>query len=206
MTQSPDRQPGDRPLSASRTRRSLLAAGGGLAAVGLAGCLGGSTAGGELPEPVSLDGEQACDECGMIIQDHPGPTGQIYFESLPADRDGPAWFCSGICAYVYRFNRVAEGATPTITYLTDYSSIEYELSDDADPFISPAIAAETFAPESELFAVVGSGVRGAMGADVIPFSVREDADSFASTHGGSVRPASEIDRNLIDGIKAESSL
>jgi len=142
----------------------------------------------------------------MIIQDHPGPTGQIYFESLHDDRDGPAWFCSGICAYVYRFNRVAEGATPIGTYLTDYSSIDYELSEDADPFISPALAAETFAPESELFVVVGSDVRGAMGADVIPFSVREDAESFAAAHGGSVRAASDIDRDLIDGVKADSSL
>lgn len=205
MTDSSDRPTTDWPPSASSTRRSLLAAGGGLAAVGLAGCLGDS-ADGELPEPVSLDEEQACDECAMIIQDHPGPTGQIYFESLHDDRDGPAWFCSGICAYVYRFNRVAEGATPIGTYLTDYSEIDYEVSDDADPFISPALAAETFAPESELFAVVGSDVRGAMGADVIGFSAREDAESFASTHGGSVRAASDIDRELIDGVKAASTL
>jgi len=204
MTDPPDRQTAGR-SSASPTRRSLLTAGSGLAAVGLAGCLGGATDG-ELPEPVSLDEEQACDECAMIIQDHPGPTGQVYFESLHDDRDGPAWFCSGICAYVYRFNRVAEGATPIGTYLTDYSEIDYELSDDPDPFISPALTAETFAPESELFAVVGSDVRGAMGADVIPFSAREDAESFASAHGGSVRAASDIDRELIDGVKAASTL
>ncbi|ERH08203.1 MAG: putative lipoprotein involved in nitrous oxide reduction [Halonotius sp. J07HN4] len=204
MTDSPDRQTADRP-PASPTRRSLLATGGGLAAAGLAGCLGG-TAGGELPEPVSLNAEQACDECAMIIQDHPGPTGQIYFSSLHDERDGPARFCSGVCAYVYRFNRVAEGATPIGTYLTDYSSIDYELSDDPDPFISPALTAETFAPEAELFAVVGSDVRGAMGADVIPFSARGDAESFASTHGGSVRAASDIDRELIDGVKAASTL
>ena len=204
MTESPDRQTADRP-PASPTRRSLLTASGGLAAAGLAGCLGGA-ADGELPEPVSLNAEQACDECAMIIQDHPGPTGQIYFSSLHDDRDGPAWFCSGVCAYVYRFNRVAEGATPIGTYLTDYSSIDYELSDDPDPFISPALTAETFRPEAELFAVVGSDVRGAMGADVIPFSLREDAESFASTHGGSVRAASDIDRELIDGVKAASTL
>lgn len=206
MSQPPDRSASDRPLSTPLSRRSVVAAGGGLTATTLAGCLGGSTADNEVPAPISLDEEQACDECAMIIQDYPGPTGQIYFESIPDGRDGPAWFCSGICAYVYRFNRVAEGAQPIVTYLTDYSSIEYELSDDSSPFISAAVAADTFAPESELFGVVGSDVRGAMGADVIPFSDRSDAESFAAAHGGTVRKASDIDRDLVDGIKAQSTL
>ena len=182
----------------------MVATGGGLAATALAGCLGGSTANSEVPAPVSLDEAQACDECGMIIQDYPGPTGQIYFESLPDDRDGPAWFCSGICAYSYRFNRVEAGATPVGTYLTDYSQVEYDLSDDSEPFISAALDADSFALESELFVVVGSEVRGAMGPDVIAFSAREDADLFASTHGGSVRQATAVDRDLIDGIKAST--
>lgn len=204
MSQMPDRSPTARPFLPPRSRRSVVAAGGGLAAAALAGCLGGSTADTEVPPPVSLDAGQACDECGMIIQDYPGPTGQVYFESLPADRDGPAWFCSGICAYSYRFDRVAEGATPVGTYLTDYSPIEYDLSNDDDPFISAALAADTFALEAELFVVAGSDVRGAMGPDVIPFSVREDAASFASAHGGSVRAATAVDRDLIDGIKAST--
>lgn len=206
MSQPPDRSVVDRSLSTPHPRRSVLAAGGGLAATALAGCLGGSTTDNEVPDPISLDEEQACDECAMIIQDYPGPTGQIYFESIPADRDGPAWFCSGICAYVYRYRHVADGAQPIVTYLTDYSSIEYEISDDSSPFISAAVAADTFAPESELFGVVGSEVRGAMGADVIPFSDRSDAESFAAAHGGTVRQASEIDRDLVDGIKAQSTL
>lgn len=204
MSHLPDRSVSDRPLSTPLSRRSMVAAGGGLAATALAGCLGGSTPDSEVPAPVSLDEEQACDECGMIIQDYPGPTGQVYFESLHDDRDGPAWFCSGICAYTYRFNRVDEGATPVGTYLTDYSTTEYELSDDAAPFISAAVAADTFGPEAELFVVAGSEIRGAMGPDVIPFSVREDAESVAAAHGGSVRRATDVDRDLIDGIKAST--
>ena len=204
MSHPPDRSIPDRSLSTPLSRRSMVAAGGGLAATALAGCLGGSSAGGEVPAPVSLDEGQACDECGMIIQDYPGPTGQVYFESLHDDRDGPAWFCSGICAYSYRFDRVETGATPIGTYLTDYSPTEYDLSDDSEPFISAALDADTFALESELFVVAGSEVRGAMGPDVIPFSVREDADSFASTYGGSVRQATAVDRDLIDGIKAST--
>ena len=204
MSHPPDRSIPDRLLSTSLSRRSMVAAGGGLAATVVAGCLAGSSVGGEVPAPVSLDAGQACDECGMIIQDYPGPTGQVYFESLPDDRDGPAWFCSSICAYSYRFDRVEAGATPIGTYLTDYSQVEYDLSDDSEPFISAALDADSFAPEDELLIVAGSEVRGAMGSDVVAFSVREDADSFASTHGGSVRQATAVDRDLIDGIKAST--
>lgn len=205
MSHPPESSAPETTLSTPLSRRSVVAASGGLAAAALAGCLGGSTVDSEAPAPVSLDNGQACDECGMIIQDYPGPTAQIYFESLHADRGGPAWFCSGICAYSYRFDRVGEGATPTGTYLTDYSQIEYDLSDAAEPLISAALAADTFALESELFVVVGSAVRGAMGAGVIPFTVRADAESVVSTHGGSVKNATAIDRDLIDGLKASSA-
>jgi len=194
MSHPPDRSIPDRLLSTSLSRRSMVAAGGGLAATVVAGCLGGSSAGGEVPAPVSLDAGQACDECGMIIQDYPGPTGQIYFESLPDDRDGPAWFCSGICAYSYRFDRVEAGATPIGTYLTDYSQVEYDLSDDSEPFISAALDADSFAPEDELLIVAGSEVRGAMGSDVVAFSFVRTPTRLRRLTGGAFgkRPLSTV--------------
>lgn len=180
-------------------RRTVLTAVGGGSLLGLAGCLGGNQ---ELPAAVSLDDGQACDQCGMVIEEHPGPTGQVFFEDHPPDRDGPAWFCSGSCTYTYRFDREAEDAVPIGTYLTDYSTLEYTVDDDAEPSISAHLAADDYVPEAELSVVAGSDVIGAMGPDLIPFSDGADADSFAEEYGGEVLAATDVDRELVDSLKA----
>ncbi|MGM0605006.1 MAG: nitrous oxide reductase accessory protein NosL [Halobacteriota archaeon] len=183
-----------------RTRRTVLRGIGTSAVVAIAGCLGDAES---APEPVALDDGQACDECGMVIGEHPGPNGQVYFEGdRPADRDGPAWFCSGVCTYTYRFDREEEGWTSIVTYLTDYSKLSYTVSGDSRPVISAHFGPETYSDEADLFVVAGSDVLGAMGNDVIPFGDQADADAFAAEYGGSVLEATAIDRELIDSIRA----
>lgn len=173
-------------------RRFLLLAG---ALVGTAGC--GS--GGEAPEPVALDDGQNCDQCGMVVEQHPGPVGQTYYEGdRPDGRDGPAWFCSSVCAYRYRFDATDRDWTPVVTYLTDYSGVEYTIEGEARQFISAHLGAGDFAPEDALELVVESDVEGAMGPALIPFADGEDARAFADEHGGDVIDASEVSRTLLD--------
>jgi len=178
-------------------RRTVLTAVGGGLAVGLAGCAGSTD---DLPAAVALNEGQSCDQCGMVIEEHPGPTGQVFFEDHLADRDGPAWFCSGTCTYTYRSDRVAEDATPIVTYLTDYSEVDYTVDDQ--PAISAHLAAEDYEVEAELSVVANSEVIGAMGPDLIPFSDEADAESFAEEYGGEVLPATDVDRELVDSIKS----
>ena len=180
-------------------RRTVLTAVGGGLAVGLAGCTGGSD---DLPAAVALDEGQACDQCGMVIEEHPGPTGQVFFEDHLSERDGPAWFCSGTCTYTYRSDRVAEDATPIVTYLTDYSEVDYSVEGESQPAITAHLAAEDYEVESELSVVANSEVIGAMGPDLIPFSDEGDAGSFAEEYGGEVLAATDVDRELVDSIKA----
>ena len=182
----------------SRTdRRTVLTAVGGGLAVGLAGCLGD---GGEMPAAVSLDAGQACDQCGMVIEQHPGPTGQVFFDDHPPDRNGPAWFCSGTCTYSYRFDREDDGETPIVTYLTDYSTVDYSVDDE--PSISAHLVADDYHDQADLSVVVGSDVIGAMGPDLIPFGEQSDAEAFADEYGGDVRAASDVDRELVDSIRS----
>jgi len=183
--------------SSPLARRTVLTAVGSGLAVGLAGCLGGD----DLPAAVSLDEGQACDECGMVIDQHPGPTGQLFFDDHPG-REGPAWFCSGTCTYSYRFDREADGLDPVVTYLTDYSHTDYSVDDSNEPSISAHLAADDYREESALSVVVGSDVEGAMGPELIPFSEAEDADAFADEYGGDVRPATAVDRELVDSIRS----
>lgn len=180
-------------------RRTVLVGIGTGALIGLAGCLGG---GEEPPEPVSLDDEQSCDWCGMVIEEHPGPKGQIYFaDESPDDRDGPAWFCSGVCTYRYRSDAEDMDWEPVVTYLTDYSGADYDVEEEeGDLFITALLEAERFVDEADLSFVVGSDVRGAMGPDLIPFSDGDDANAFAEQYGGDVIGADEITDELIESL------
>lgn len=187
--------------TAATDRRTLLTAVGSGLAVGLAGCLGN---GDDLPAAVSLDDGQECDQCGMVIDQHPGPTGQVFFDDHP-DHDGPAQFCSVTCTYSHRFTNEDEGYEPIVTYLTDYSDVEYSVDEpdedtDAAPSISAHLEADGYREESELSVVFGSDVEGAMGPELIPFSDTADAEGFAEEYGGDMRAASDIDRELVDSI------
>lgn len=183
-------------LDSAIDRRRMLGLIGAAAVGTTAGCLGGES----TPEPVDLDEGQSCDECGMVIEDHPGPTGQIFFESnSPDDRDGPAWFCSTVCTYSYRFDRVDEGWSPVVTYLTDYSTVDYQVTGEKD-IISAHLEAEAHASASELTVVIRSDVTGAMGDALVPFSDEAEATEFADTYGGETIEAAEISRELIDEV------
>lgn len=176
---------------------------GGIALAGvamLAGCLGDD---GERPAPVALDEGQVCDQCGMVIENHPGPAGQTYFEEGPADRDGPAWFCSGVCTYTYTLDREEEGWTTVVVYLTDYAAVDYEFStEDGRTFISAHLEAEAFADARDLTLVVGSDAHGAMGPDLVPFGDRDAAEAFVAEHGGQLVAHDDVNRDLLAGLMA----
>ena len=161
-----------------------------------AGCLGN-----DVPAPVSLDDEQSCDQCGMIIEAHPGTVGQTFFDEGPTDRDGPARFCSGVCTYTYTLDREDEGWNTIVVYLTDYSAVEYELStEDGQTFISAHLDADDFADASDLTLVVRSDVLGAMGADLVPFSDADEAAAFVDDHGGDLVSHDDVTRELLAAL------
>lgn len=182
------------------TRRGVLSGAAAASVVplaGLAGCLGG-----DVPEPVSLDGDQTCDHCGMVISEHPGPAGQTFFEgNVPEGRDGPAWFCSSKCTYNYGFQREEEGRSVEVSYLTDYSGVDYSVEGEGGSLVITAhLEADAFADASELVLVAGSDVQGAMGSSLIPFSDTADAEAFAEEYGGEVVPHAEVTPDLLAGL------
>jgi len=178
------------------SRRLLLRTGGAGLAVGLAGCLGGPS----TPAPVALTNGVACDVCGMIIEKHPGPDGQIFYrDRSPEGHDNPARFDSlKQCFFPYYLEHQQRGWTATGLYVTDYSSVEYTLQTEAgETYISSHPEADAFASAKELSYVVGSDIVGAMGPDFIPFSDRAEADDFAADYGGTVLAFADIDESVI---------
>jgi len=179
-------------LDGTSRRRFLL---GTAATVGLAGCLGST----DRPDPISLTEGMSCDQCGMVITQQPGPSGQTYYQdNSPEGHEPPARFCSTVCTYRHRFATGDRGWTPQVTYLTDYAAVDYRVEQEGGAqVISAHLAAENFVTTEELDVVVGSDVEGAMGPAIVPFSDTDVADEFVSTYGGEIIAAENVSRELV---------
>lgn len=173
----------------------MLAGAGALLA--LAGCQGGGD--GDSPAPVSIEDGENCVQCGMVIADHPGPVGQTdYRDNTPAGHGDPATFCSTTCTYRHRFTKEREGWTPAVTFLTDYSSVDYEVrTDGGATVLTHHLEASAFTETSELTVVANSDVEGAMGTAIVPFSDSGDAEAFVEEYTGQTLPAEDIQRELV---------
>lgn len=169
------------------SRRRVLAGVATGAALALAGCTGGS----EPPDPVTLTSEDTCDVCGMVITAHPGPNAESFYpDHRPNDHDNPARFCSAWEAFQFDYEHDWERSA---FYVTDYSSVDYEITEETgDLLISSHPDASAFAPAEDVTFVVASEVKGAMGGDLIPFTVQADAESFRDSHGGELMSLDEV--------------
>lgn len=188
--------------SGSLPRRRVLGWAAALAAAGVAGCGGQSTPAG-TPTPVALDGGEQCDVCGMVIAEHPGPSATTSFaERGPEGHEGPAWFDSVKERFVYVQRKRERGWEPTATYVTDYSAVNYEVTETADGFaISRHVGPASFVAASEVVYVAGSDVHGAMGVELLPFSARDDAAAFREKYGGWLVAHGEVDEETLQRLR-----
>jgi len=181
------------------TRRRVLAGvAGATAAAALAGCRGTE----ETAEPVTLTGDESCDQCGMVIGQHPGPAGETYYrEHSPEGHDPPARFCSTTCTYRHRFANEQSGWTPDVTFLTDYSAVEYDVrTDGGATVISRHLDGAAFASSDDLTVVANSELQGSMGPALVPFGDEADAESFAEEYGGETLAAESISPELVGSM------
>lgn len=183
------------------TRRGVVVGAAGLA-VGLAGCIGGGDGDGAAPEPITLDQDDSCELCGMVIPNHPGPAAQIFYaDQQPSGHDNPARFCSIWEAFQYDFERLDRGWEREAFYVTDYSGVDYEIIEDGgDLLLSSHPAAEHFVDATETTMVVGSDVKGAMGRDLVPFTAEDDATAFQEEYGGDVMGFDEVSPSVISEL------
>jgi copper chaperone NosL len=126
----------------------------------------------EVPPPRTMTAEAVGNYCGMNVLEHPGPKGQIILESVLE----PLWFSSARDTFAFTM-LPEEPKDIRAIYVSDMGRAESWEAPGADNWVEARQA---------LF-VVGSRVRGGMGADeVVPFSERAAADRFAAENGGRV--------------------
>lgn len=187
-------------------RQFLVASGSGLALV-VSGCLGGGNDESEPPgeqappDPIDLSGGKVDDHGGMIIGEHAGPNGQIFYEEeSPENHENPAWFHTlAKSLFPYHFERKRRGWTAVAIYVTDYSLVDYELAQRGGrTYISTHTGPETFERARDVRYVAGSDVLGGMGKDLVPFSNDDDLETFREEHGGDIIGFSDITPDALD--------
>lgn len=193
-----------RPHDEIARRRLIATTGAGISGF-LAGCLGSADdSAAETPDPVDLSGGKQDDKGGMVIGEHAGPNGQIFYEShSPEGHDDPAWFHTLVAGFFpYYFEKQRHDWTVTAMYVTDYSLVDYDLTTrNGEQFISSHTAPESFAPAGSVRYVAGSDVRSGMGKGLIPFSDEGDVTQFTSDYGGEVVEFADVDREFISDYR-----
>lgn len=147
-----------------------------LLALLLVGCEEAARTQAPLP-PVAIAEGDECHLCGMIIQEQPGPKGQLYLRGTEA----PLKFCSTRDMFAFLLqpehrHRIAQA------YVHDVAAGSWAVP-----------GADAFVPAQEAWYVVGHGRQGGMGHTLASFRQRADAESFSARYGGEVLAFGQID-------------
>ncbi|MDE4914682.1 nitrous oxide reductase accessory protein NosL [Methylobacterium sp. 092160098-2] len=132
----------------------------------------------ETPQPFALTADAMGHYCGMNVLEHPGPKGQILLKS----RIEPVWFSSARDALAFTM-LPDEPKDILAIYVSDMGKAASWAKPGADDWIEARSA----------WFVVGSSARGGMGVEeIVPFSDRQEAHSFAAEKGGRVLNFAEV--------------
>lgn len=131
------------------------------------------------PEPIA---DHDCGACGMIVREQPSPRAQV------VHRDGThVWFCSIADVVAYLGSPSGHGRIEQIWVET--------LAADADP-AADDVADRPWAHASDAAFVLGVERERVMGAAVLAFATRADADAAASRLGARAASWDEVVRAL----------
>lgn len=159
-------------------------------ALALAGCNDQKTAEAP-PPPQELTATAIGHYCGMNVLEHTGPKGQI----ILASRKEPVWFSSARDAISFTM-LPEEPKDIRAIYVSDMAK--------APNWDEPG--ASNWVDARKAFFVVGSRMKGGMGADeAVPFSDRSAAEKFATENGGRVMAFADVPKDYVLGASAETT-
>ncbi len=135
------------------------------------------------PAPFAMTEEAMGRYCGMNILEHAGPKGQV----ILARYDEPIWFSSARDAIAFTM-LPEEPKDIRAIYVSDMAK--------APNWDKPG--ADNWVDARQAFFVIGSGLKGGMGAaEAVPFSTEEAAAAFVEAHGGRTVRFDAVPRDYI---------
>jgi len=130
---------------------------------------------------VAIEPADECHLCGMIIEEQPGPKGQLYLRGDSAARK----FCS--VAEMFAFLLQPEHRERVnAAYVHDVAAGTWSAPND-----------EAFVPAREAWYVLGHDQAGSMGHALASFRDKSAAEAFAQQHGGKVLAFDQIDLDAL---------
>lgn len=154
------------------------------AAAVLALCLGSGTIPAADREPIRPADDDRCPVCGMFTAKYPDFAARVTFS------DGASF--------------TFDGPKDMFTMLLDVAKYApgRSRSDVGEVLVTEYYALVAIDARAAFF-VIGSDVLGPMGAELVPFATREDADAFRTDHRGTaVLAFDEIDSDTLRGLAA----
>jgi copper chaperone NosL len=159
-------------------------------ALALSGCNDQTTAEAP-PPPYQLTASAIGHYCGMNVMEHTGPKAQI----ILASQKDPVWFSSARDALSFTM-LPEEPKDIRAIYVSDMSK--------APTWDNPG--ADNWVDAKQAFFVVGSRMKGGMGADeAVPFSDKNTAEKFASENGGRIMAFAEVPKEYVLGTAPETT-
>jgi copper chaperone NosL len=138
------------------------------------------------PPPFALTSDAVGRYCGMNVLEHPGPKGQVILDAKVGE---PIWFSSA--RDTLAFTMLPEEPK-------DYAAIYVSDMAKAPSWDKPGTT--NWVDARKAFYVIGSTVRGGMGAEeTVPFSIRDAAAKFARKNGGQVVTFDQVPRGYVLG-------
>ncbi|QVQ27137.1 nitrous oxide reductase accessory protein NosL [Achromobacter deleyi] len=137
----------------------------------------------ETPAPSAITAEAVGHYCGMTLQDHAGPKGQIFVRGSSA----PVWFSSIKQVFAYTLLPEEPKGISAI-YVNDMAAAGPDGAADPASWIDAKLA---------YYVIEGSFVGGMGAADAMPFSDKTRALAFAQAHGGRVVSFSEMPEDYV---------
>ena len=134
--------------------------------------------------PVHIHNGQECELCGMIINQFPGPKGQLFTRGS----DRPLAFCSTRDLFAYALQPEHSHRIQNV-FVQDVSSASWEDMSNA-----------TYVDAKTAYYVIGHQQLGAMGPTLAAFSSESAAQQFADHFGGELKRYEEIDQSLINSM------
>ncbi len=138
-----------------------------------------------LPQPQEPGSDAVGTICGMNLNEHHGPKGQVFV----SDGDQPFWFSSVRDAFTWLLVDDGLGKTVAAIYVNDMG----KATDWANP--QPGTWVEA---RHAWFVVASDRVGGMGGAELVPFGERAQADHFAAQHGGRVLAFQQINSSVLN--------
>ncbi len=136
--------------------------------------------------PVAIASGDECHLCGMLIQNFPGPKGEMYLRG----QQQALKFCSTRELFTYLLQPDTKAIVKEV-YVHDMGKTDWQ---------HPDYSAQAFVDARKAYYVINHPLKGSMGHTLASFAEREAANKFIKQHGGKLIRFDDITLDMLNQL------